>query len=75
MHSIRPQCILCSFQSSSCTFDVQDLLDDEAVLDAIDEENEFQALVVSFVPVGLLCWKFSLVLWFQFCWLCFSTFS
>jgi len=27
--------------------DMQDLLDDEAVLDAIDEENEFQALVVS----------------------------
>lgn len=25
----------------------QELLDDEAVLDAIDEENEFQALVVS----------------------------
>lgn len=29
--------------------DMQDLLDDEAVLDAIDEENEFQALVVSFL--------------------------
>lgn len=29
--------------------DMQDLLDDEAVLDAIDEENEFQALVVSFI--------------------------
>jgi len=28
---------------------MQDLLDDEAVLDAIDEENEFQALVVSFI--------------------------
>lgn len=26
----------------------QELLDDEIVLDAVDEENEFQALVVSF---------------------------
>ena len=37
--------------------DMQDLLDDEAVLDAIDEENEFQALVVSFILPGLLWQK------------------
>jgi hypothetical protein len=40
-----------------CLVDMQDLLDDEAVLDAIDEENEFQALVVSLILPGLLCHK------------------